>query len=347
MGAYETTVLADSPVGYWELNETSGTTAYDSSGHGANGTIGSGVTLGQPGPIISEPSDTSYEFTNTSGSVSVTEAAPSSSVSVEAWVQPTSTAVNYGHAAGYRNDSTADFYLLQLTNSDSFECRFVNSSGGTYTLNVTVPVGSWHHLVMTYDGTTQAVYLDGTLATSQAASGSLGTDSAFSIGNNVDRYGFTGYIAQVALYDSALSAARVQAHYEAAFAIDAPGAPPVIPLVPTTAAVSGPLSVAPSGTTPVIPFVAPAAAATVATPVSVSASGLAAVTVSVGTTGTAAPSAVTVGQPGSSPIVPPSGWVVMTAPASVVPQTTAGYAYLQRARTFRAVPSVSVPVASP
>ena len=47
---YDTEILADSPVGYWKLNETSGTTAYDSSGNGNNGTLHGGITLNQPGP---------------------------------------------------------------------------------------------------------------------------------------------------------------------------------------------------------------------------------------------------------------------------------------------------------
>lgn len=43
---YDNAILALSPSAYWKLNETSGTTAADSSGNGQTGTYSSGVTLG-------------------------------------------------------------------------------------------------------------------------------------------------------------------------------------------------------------------------------------------------------------------------------------------------------------
>ena len=46
-----------SAVGLWHLDELSGTTAYDSSGHGHNGAISGPVTLGVPGEL-----NTAYSF---------------------------------------------------------------------------------------------------------------------------------------------------------------------------------------------------------------------------------------------------------------------------------------------
>ncbi|HEV8535092.1 MAG TPA: S8 family serine peptidase, partial [Candidatus Limnocylindria bacterium] len=43
---YPAQVLADQPIGYWRLDETSGTVAADSSGNGRSGTIDAGVSLG-------------------------------------------------------------------------------------------------------------------------------------------------------------------------------------------------------------------------------------------------------------------------------------------------------------
>ena len=48
---------AASVVGLWHLDETSGTTAFDSSGHGHNGAISGPVTLGVPGKV-----NTAYSF---------------------------------------------------------------------------------------------------------------------------------------------------------------------------------------------------------------------------------------------------------------------------------------------
>src|SRR5215469_8556155 len=46
---YSNAVISLNPVGFWPLNETSGTTAFDVSGNGNNGTYQSGVTLGAAG----------------------------------------------------------------------------------------------------------------------------------------------------------------------------------------------------------------------------------------------------------------------------------------------------------
>ena len=50
--AYDTAVLADSPVAFYKLSESSGANAADSSGNGSTGTYsGTGVTLQQTGPL--------------------------------------------------------------------------------------------------------------------------------------------------------------------------------------------------------------------------------------------------------------------------------------------------------
>src|SRR5262249_9490411 len=54
--AYRDTVLADSPILYWRLGESSGTTVGDSSGHGSTGTIVGSPTLGAQGALFGDSS---------------------------------------------------------------------------------------------------------------------------------------------------------------------------------------------------------------------------------------------------------------------------------------------------
>lgn len=50
-GALRAEILADYPTGYWPLDETSGATAHDISGHGRHGVFAGGpVTFAKPGP---------------------------------------------------------------------------------------------------------------------------------------------------------------------------------------------------------------------------------------------------------------------------------------------------------
>jgi len=52
---YRATVLADTPLAYWRLGETTGTVAHDETGNGHDGTYIGGYTLGQTGALTGDP----------------------------------------------------------------------------------------------------------------------------------------------------------------------------------------------------------------------------------------------------------------------------------------------------
>src|SRR6266567_2362739 len=90
MSLYSTTVLADAPVGYFRLDQASGTTANDSSGNGFNATYsGSGITYSQAGALAGD-SDTAILFNGTSGKITCPgglSAVGYGQITVEAWVK--------------------------------------------------------------------------------------------------------------------------------------------------------------------------------------------------------------------------------------------------------------------
>ena len=65
---FDTAVLASSPLAYWRLNETSGTTAADATGNGNAGTYNTGVVLGQPSVLAD---GRAAEFNGTTGEVAL------------------------------------------------------------------------------------------------------------------------------------------------------------------------------------------------------------------------------------------------------------------------------------
>ncbi len=79
-------------------------------------------------------------------------------------------------------------------------------------------------MVGTYDGTTQRLYVNGTQVASAALSGAIGTNAnPVTIGSwNGGEEFFKGTLDEPAVFTSALSAARVSAHYQAGIG----GAPP-------------------------------------------------------------------------------------------------------------------------
>ncbi len=69
---YQTTVLNDSPIAYWRLGESSGTTAASVVNPNTfNSTYSAtGVTLGQPGALVGDPG-TSIALNGSSGKVDI------------------------------------------------------------------------------------------------------------------------------------------------------------------------------------------------------------------------------------------------------------------------------------
>jgi hypothetical protein len=210
--SYKSVVLADKPVGYWMLNETSGTTAYDSSGNGLNGTVESGVTIGQTQSIPAVKG--SYYFNGSSGYVNVPASSllcPLSQGTVEAWVyNETSTSssgdwVSTGGNQGYRVRSENGYPDIVYASADQLTGTALLSTSG------------FDHVVITFGSNGAQIYVNGVLQTSGGAaySQSAGT-AALHIGADLSysEY-FQGYLSNVAIYNTVLSAARIQAHYNA------------------------------------------------------------------------------------------------------------------------------------
>lgn len=72
--SYLSEVLADSPLGYWRLDETSGTTLADSSGNSETGSYINSPTLGQPSLLLTDPA-TSVNFNGTNQYATIAGAA--------------------------------------------------------------------------------------------------------------------------------------------------------------------------------------------------------------------------------------------------------------------------------
>ena len=83
-------MLADSPLAYWRLGETSGTTAADSSGNNRSGSYLASPSLNQPGALVGD-TNRAVGFNGSSQYVNVPYLAAlnPAQLTVEAWVFPT------------------------------------------------------------------------------------------------------------------------------------------------------------------------------------------------------------------------------------------------------------------
>ncbi|MCA1684194.1 MAG: fibronectin type III domain-containing protein, partial [Actinobacteria bacterium] len=125
--------------------------------------------------------------------------------------------------------------------------------------------GAWHHVVVTYNGTTLTAYLDGLSLGTRTFSASLSTlnPSGLTVGADFQGGGYSLYggLDEVAVYPVTLTAAQVGAHFSAG-GYGRPAAASGVTVVPGTnsADVSWPAS---SSSTPVTRYVVTAYAGTV------------------------------------------------------------------------------------
>jgi hypothetical protein len=218
--AYATAVLADAPLAYWRLDETSGVVCHDATGHGNNATYLGNVSLGVTGALASDP-DTAAQFDGTSAQIDVGDKfdfAGSVPMSVELWARPDVIDGTYRHLetkmlytdAGQPDDGMY-FYVHNGPSTLAFE-RWANNYTDNGFGTTIVTTGAWWHVVGTFDGSTMTLYVNG------AKVGSAPT-AIVVVANGVHllwAQAFQGALDELAIYDHALSAARVQAHYQAA-----------------------------------------------------------------------------------------------------------------------------------
>jgi hypothetical protein len=206
---------------YWRFGEPSGITATAATGS-VTGSYGVGVKLGQPG-LIKGDADTAGVFDGTSGALArfgdVYDFAGTARFSLEAWVKPTTVDANARRifAKDWANAAGAQGWYLINSSSRLQFARLRDDSYQSFSVSP-LAAGTRSHVVVTYDGSTMRLYVNGALASS-AASGAALLDSTvpFTIGAKATGgVNWAGTIDEPAVYaGTALSASQVQSHYAA------------------------------------------------------------------------------------------------------------------------------------
>lgn len=154
-------------VGEWDFNENSGSTAYDSSGFGNDGTLmnmdpGTDWVTGKVGYAL--------DFDGDNDNVEVPDSASldlSTEVTVEAWVKLDSyDSGEYLYTVtGKWNDRDGAYRGYLLCIRTGMEPRFyVSTDGVDFPAAVsteTLVTGQWYHLAGTFDGTEIKIFVDG------------------------------------------------------------------------------------------------------------------------------------------------------------------------------------------
>jgi PKD repeat protein len=217
--SYPGQVMADSPLAYWRLGESSGASAADTSGNGRNGTYQNGPQLGATGALVGD-SDRGAAFTATGHRMAVADQSAlrlNNSFSIEFWAKLNSFQGTYPGFVRKGSAASSSTGFLVFYNSDlrpNFKRAGIQKkSTGAGALSAT----TFKHYVITYDQGTQTLrwFVNGKLDkafTGVALPNSVET-GPLHIGRG-DKYG-NHTMDEVALYSSVLSPGRVGAHYDA------------------------------------------------------------------------------------------------------------------------------------
>jgi hypothetical protein len=217
------TCAPSGPVLQWKMDEASGTTALDSSGHALNGTyLG---TVGTPtsstlvpvagamgNPLSRAFVRASEQAIRLAGTPSALK--PANGLTLSAWYRATSL-----DSSGAEIISAGDSYILRLrTTQIEFDKRISSGTGGTYVncpfVTSTHLDGAWHHLAAVTSTGGMQLYVDGTLRCSNTHGENMLYDKGpdFFVGrhgNGQTQWDFEGNIDDVRVYGRALTAGEI------------------------------------------------------------------------------------------------------------------------------------------
>ncbi|MBI2439308.1 MAG: hypothetical protein HYV45_01755 [Candidatus Moranbacteria bacterium] len=212
--------LTSGLIGFWSFNgkDVSGTTAYDRSGQGNNGTLigGTAVYPGKVGQALS--------FDAIDDQVSISDNASldiSGDVTISVWLKPTASLVGYAAHPIAKLTSTSDanyvLYYFGTTSGTDKQLTFYANRGGTWNTisgSHVATLGEWVHIAVSYTTASGGqLYVNGVATGSLTGSGALATNSADLFFGDSSSTVFPGLMDEVRIYNRALSASEIQSLY--------------------------------------------------------------------------------------------------------------------------------------
>ncbi len=228
-------------VGYWPLDDSSGSTATDTSGNGHNGTLQNGATWvsGKIGAALS------FNGSNTTVDINSNVINTSTSFTVAAWVSLAD--VSSWHTAVSQDGNNVSGFYLQYTSPDAgtdggkfafalISADATSGTSGRATSKFTPVANVWYHIIGVYDAANKQskLYVNGVLQSTQTISSAWNATSETVIGRAkwsgapVDYW--SGLIDDVRIYNLAFADADASSLYQAAPALS-PIRPPAVPLI--------------------------------------------------------------------------------------------------------------------
>ncbi len=205
-------LLGSDLIGWWNLNDGSGSVARDLSGYGNNGTIYGGPEWveGVPGT-----GGSALEFDGVAtkyGRFSLSQPI-GNNWSIGIWVYKKSHSVqSYPIFLSFGLP-----YIANNSASSAFRLSYTNTSGSQVSLSgTTVPqIDDWHHVLVTAGSDLVRIYVNGNLENTTGVLSQDSSSSTFDIGRHYgsNTYRIHGGIDDIRIYNRALTASEIQTLY--------------------------------------------------------------------------------------------------------------------------------------
>jgi hypothetical protein len=199
----------EDPVSHWELDEGSGSTAYDSVGDNDGTIYGATWTTGKYGNALDFDGTNDYVDCGNDNSLNIT-----GNITIAAWIKKDTTTA---YQRIVYKVSGRDWYQLLIDNSNYLAGgRVWGASDIRRRTTETLSANTWYHVAIVSDSTNVTLYInsvDKTYSVQQTGWGPAG-GSTLKIGQrNGDAY-FNGTIDEVMIFDQALSEQQIEQLYD-------------------------------------------------------------------------------------------------------------------------------------
>ncbi len=214
-----------SPVGWWKLNDGSGTSAVDSSGNGFTGTLSGADVLPTWGAGPNSEGAVVFDSANNNGYIDCGSSSTlklTSTGTVMSWIKYSNAMGTFRQFISNENGgSNRDGFALQILSSTKASLDLASASANINIIGGTGLVDStWYHVAATWDGSFIDLYVNGVSdATHVAQTLNASAGGNFTIGWDGSHTGTVCargvFMDDVRAYSTALTSAEVLTIYNA------------------------------------------------------------------------------------------------------------------------------------
>jgi hypothetical protein len=221
------------PIALYNFNEGVGSTAHNSGSAGSvlNGTLYTGVSIGSATWDKGGKFGSAMGFVGDNKSVNFgkNSSLKTSNFSVSTWIRPAAGGTSKFIFGDFYYGATTQSYGYGLSMEADNKLYFNLGTAPRYKQVVSLsalPIGEWSHILVTFDGSTQKIYING-IYNNQVASGAILYDTGshdfnFTSGRDPNSSGtsyFNGKIDEIRVYNYALTSDDVKANYNGGMAM--------------------------------------------------------------------------------------------------------------------------------